>query len=133
MIVRFNKNISNDNSKPNEQLLAVLSITRYKLSHFMEMHNILLSLMNNNDLSTISRGQRKNAEILTAIVVGLLDPPKASTVTKSAKTTPKQNLTAPADLQKIIIWIEKVALAKRISVEKLLDDFYSLGIVEYKA
>jgi len=85
MIVRFNNKNSDDKTQPNQQLLTVLSITRYKFSHFMEMHNILLSLMDGSDLSCLSQGQRKNAEILTAIVVGLLDHPKTSTFTKAIK------------------------------------------------
>jgi len=99
----------------------------------MEMHNILLSLMGSSDLSRLSQGERKNAEILTAIVAGLLDPTKKSTVAKGQNTVPQQNPTTSGDLQKIVTWIEKEVSAKLISVERLLDDFYSLGIAEYKS
>jgi len=56
------------------------------------------------------------------------DQEGASTINyqKTAVAGDKENL------KKLLKWIEEIVMLERITVEKMLDEFYSLGIVELK-
>jgi len=141
---------------PSGQLAIVLSNTRYTYTHFTEFHVTVLDLLEHNDLSHLTFKQKKNTLTFINMVLGLLDAPRKPAPRKTGKSG-LQKLPAgeasinrykatrsglntdavgnPANLDKLaklVAWIDQVVQLKRITVEKLLDDFYNLGIVELK-
>ena len=134
------------------QLIVILSNSKYTYSHFQEFHETVLDLLGNNDLFNLSPEQLKNNQFFINIVLKLLDEPTKSTVALNKRSgyqkSPSQHqsllkeeagqignavqLTLPPvfkqDFQKLLNWISQVVLLKRITIEQMLDEFYSLGI-----
>ena len=141
---------------PSGQLVIVLSNTKYTYANFTEFHEVVLNLLDENDLSHLTRTQREHTLFFINMVLGLLESPKKPAALQTVKSgyqklpalhhsTPKNQTSSltsnlplnhdPAskeNLQKLLNWIDRIVLLKRITVEKLLDEFYSLGIVELK-
>jgi len=141
---------------PSGQLVIVLSNTKYTYANFTEFHEVVLNLLDENDLSHLTKFQRQHTLFFINMVLGLLESPKKPTSLQTAKSRyqklPAQHLSAPENqtssitgnfplnhnpaskenLQKLLNWIDRIVLLKRITVEKLLDEFYRLGIVELK-
>jgi len=141
---------------PSGQLVIVLSNTKYTYANFTEFHEVVLNLLDENDLSHLTKLQREHTLFFINMVLGLLESPKKPAAVQTAKSgyerlpahhhsTSKNQISSitsnlplnhdPAskeNLQKLLDWIDRIVLLKRITVEKLLDEFYSLGIVELK-
>jgi len=141
---------------PSGQLVIVLSNTKYTYANFTEFHQVVLNLLDENDLSHLTKLQREHTLFFINMVLGLLESPKKPAALQTAKSgyeslpahhhSTSKNQTSsltsnlplnhdPAskeNLQKLLNWIDRIVLLKRITVEKLLDEFYSLGIAELK-
>jgi len=141
---------------PSGQLVTVLTNTKYTYAHFTEFHEVVLNLLDENDLSHLTKLQREHTLFFINMVLGLLESPKKPAALQTAKSRyqklPAHHPSVPANqissitsnlplnhdpaskenLQKLLNWIDRIVLLKRITVEKLLDEFYSLGIVELK-
>jgi len=141
---------------PSGQLVIVLSNTKYTYANFTEFHEVVLNVLDENDLSHLTKLQREHTLFFINMVLGLLESPKKPAALQAVKSgyqkLPAQHLSAPENqtssvtsnfplnhdpaskenLQKLLNWIDRIVLLKRITVEKLLDEFYSLGIVELK-
>jgi len=138
------------------QLVIVLSNTKYTYAHFTEFHETVLTILDNNDLSGLSKIQMDHTVFFINMVLGLLDAPTKN-ISKENRKSNKQGApirrealqddqkgastindkkTAVAgdkeNLKKLLKWIEEIVMLERITVEKMLDGFYSLGIVELK-
>ena len=138
------------------QLVIVLSNTKYTYAHFTEFHETVLTILDNNDLSGLSKIQMDHTVFFINMVLGLLDAPSKNIIKENRKSN-KQDVpvheeslqddqegastindkkTAVAgdkeNLKKLLKWIEEIVMLERITVEKMLDEFYSLGIVELK-
>ena len=138
------------------QLVIVLSNTKYTYAHFTEFHETVLTILDNNDLSGLSKIQMDHTVFFINMVLGLLDAPTKN-ISKENRKSNKQGepirkealqddqkgvstidyqKTAVAgdkeNLKKLLKWIEEIVMLERITVEKMLDEFYSLGIVELK-
>ena len=141
---------------PSGQLAIVLSNTRYTYAHFTEFHVTVLNILGNSDISHLPYSQKKNTLHFINLILDLLDAPRRP-APKTAKVQGYQKLTprpefiskrastpvmgnmvlnddpvSPEDLEKLLGWINRVVALKRITVERLLDEFYSLGIGELK-
>ena len=136
----------------NNELVIELSNSKYTYSHFREFHETVLDLLSNNDLFKLSQEQLKNNQFFINIVLNLLDVPKKTAVTQTKKSgyqkSPSQhqtllkeeaiqicnaiqstpNLVFKEDFHKLLKWINQIVLLKRITIEQMLDEFYSLGI-----
>lgn len=141
---------------PSGQLVIVLSNTKYTYAHFTEFHETVLNILDNNDLSDLSTTQKNHTVFFINMVLGLLDAPTKNAINQNRKAgtyqlqqgkegvdaghvkPSKHDLarelrpTSKEDLKKLLTWIDEVVLLERITVEKMLDEFYSLGIVELK-
>jgi len=141
---------------PSGQLVIVLSNTKYTYAHFTEFHETVLNILDNNDLSHLSSVQTKNTVLFINMVLGLLDSPTKNAIVKNrnseyqiltdrrtdlesnkvlipgpdVKTSPRP--TSEEELLKLLGWIDQIVVLQRITVEKMLDEFYSLGIVDLK-
>jgi len=138
------------------QLVIVLSNTKYTYAHFTEFHETVLTILDNNDLSALSKIQMDHTVFFINMVLGLLDAPTKN-ISKENRKSNKQGepirkealqddqkgvstidyqKTAVAgdkeNLKKLLKWIEEIVMLERITVEKMLDEFYRLGIVELK-
>ena len=144
--------MSTNKTSTNSELVIELSNSKYTYSHFREFHGTVLDLLNNNDLFDLTHEQLKNNQLFIKIVLNLLDAPKKTAVTQSKKSgyqkSPSQhqtllkeegsqisdaiqstpNLVFKEDFHKLLKWINQVVLLKRITIEQMLDEFYSLGI-----
>jgi len=138
------------------QLVIVLSNTKYTYAHFTEFHETVLTILDNNDLSGLSKIQMDHTVFFINMVLGLLDAPTKNIIKenrksnkqgapirkealqddqKGASTINYQKTAVAGDkenLKKLLKWIEEIVMLERITVEKMLDEFYSLGIVELK-
>jgi len=138
------------------QLVIVLSNTKYTYAHFTEFHETVLTILDNNDLSGLSKIQMDHTVFFINMVLGLLDAPTKNIIKENRKSnkqgapvrkealqddqkgvsTIDYQKTAVAgdkeNLKKLLKWIEEIVMLERITVEKMLDEFYSLGIVELK-
>jgi len=138
---------------PSGQLVIVLSNTKYNYEHFTEFHQTVLDILGSNDLSKQGKLQLKNTVFFINMVLGLLDSPERAAIepyfdedhlTDRKQGKPKKkNVIATAnsheghnnsqaDLEKLLNWINQIVTLKRITLEKLLDEFYNLGIIELK-
>jgi len=138
------------------QLVIVLSNTKYTYAHFTEFHETVLTILDNNDLSGLSKIQMDHTVFFINMVLGLLDAPTKNIIKENRKSnkqgapirkealqddqkgvsTINYQKTAVAgdkeNLKKLLKWIEEIVMLERITVEKMLDEFYRLGIVELK-
>ena len=138
------------------QLVIVLSNTKYTYANFTEFHETVLTILDNNDLSGLSKIQMDHTVFFINMVLGLLDAPTKNIIKenrksnkqgapvrkealqddqKGASTINYQKTAVAGDkenLKKLLKWIEEIVMLERITVEKMLDEFYSLGIVELK-
>jgi len=154
--MKKNQPTSQYTTTPSGQLVIVLSNTKYSYAHFTEFHEIVLNLLDENDLSHLTKLQKEHILFFINMVLGLLESPKKPASLQNAKSgyqrLPAQHSYAPKNqtssitsnlplnynpaskenLQKLLDWIDRVVLLKRITVETMLDEFYSLGIVEFK-
>jgi len=138
------------------QLVIVLSNTKYTYAHFTEFHETVLTILDNNDLSGLSKIQMDHTVFFINMVLGLLDAPSKNIIKENRKSN-KQDVPVHKEslqdeqegastindkkkavagdkenLKKLLKWIEEIVMLERITVEKMLDEFYSLGIVELK-
>ena len=138
------------------QLVIVLSNTKYTYANFTEFHETVLTILDNNDLSGLSKIQMDHTVFFINMVLGLLDAPTKNIIKENRKSnkqgapirkealqddqkgvsTINYQKTAVAgdkeNLKKLLKWIEEIVMLERITVEKMLDEFYRLGIVELK-
>jgi hypothetical protein len=132
------------------RVVIVLSTTKYTYQHFSEFHQTVITILNGNDLSELSRIQLDNTRHFINLILGLLDVPihpdydlhsgqsiaeqpdyagAEYTISKAAITDLDSVPSAKA-LELLLNWIDRIVLLKRITLESLLDQFYSLGIVK---
>lgn len=154
--MKKNQPINQYRITPSGQLVIVLSYTKYSYAHFTEFHEVVLNLLNENDLSHLTGPQKKHTRFFINMVLSLLESPKkpataeipksddqtlpgqhsSLTQNQTSSITSNKNLNYnPAskdNLQKLLDLIERVVLRQRITVETMLDEFYSLGIVQFK-
>jgi hypothetical protein len=134
-------------------VIIVLSTTKYTYQHFSEFHQTVISILNGNDLSGLSRIQLDNTRHFINLILGILDVPihpdydihpgkniaekpdyagTGYTISKAALTSDLDAVPSAKALEILLNWIERIVLLKRITLEALLDQFYSLGIIELK-
>ena len=146
----------NYEASPSGQLMIVLSNTKFNYTHFQQFHEVVLNILNDNDLSHLTKIQKENTLFFINMILSLLESPKKTEILEdggleferlSAKKTvvlgnqdsishrtlaQNYNLASEESLQTLLDWIDEIVLLKRITVEKMLDEFYGLGLVELK-
>jgi len=144
-----------------DQLTVILNNAKYTYDHFREFHETVLDLLSNHDLFNLSNIQLKNNQFFIQIVLNLLDAPQKKMVTQCKKSgyqksaaqhhsLPEQEISHftmclklshvktsyvnafREDFNKLLQWINRVVVLKSITIEQMLDEFYSLGITGLK-
>lgn len=139
-----------------EQLVIILSNAKYTYAQFTYFHETVLDMLDDNDLSHLTKTQMKSTLFFLDIVISLLDAPKRSMVMQRRETNIGKELikekniqdnyaseplhtkngknkirhiTSKESLPELITWISQLVLKKHITIENMLDQFYSLNFV----
>lgn len=142
-----------------EQLIIILKESKYTYGHLTDFHKTVLQLLENNDLSRLSRGQMKNTSFFISIVIGLLDSPKMidlyahrgkterqeediiedegvnaieTDLVGPQKKVRKKDRVSAANFKELLCWIDEVVQLKEITIEALLDQFYHLSFIRQR-
>jgi len=129
-----------------EQLVIVLSNSKYSYQHFTDFHETILEILDHDDLSFLTEGQMKNTLFFIDIVIGLLDAPIASSINEKNTITSlselasikhcddaaQQHSAAKDNLIELLEWMEKIVLKKQITIEEMLDQFYALKFIKIR-
>lgn len=154
-----NEQVNKQETSAIDQLVIILNNSKYTYEQFTQFHETVLSILDNNDLSHLNKEQMKSALFFIDIIVSLLDAPKRSMVMQRRQTSIKselikeqniqdnytgipaktkddnrkiQHLASRESLHELIEWISQIVLRKHITIETMLDEFYSLNFVRAK-
>lgn len=138
---------------PTDQLVIVLSNSKYTYAQFTDFHQTVLNILDNNDLSHLTKSQKKSTLFFIDIILRLLDAPKAPTTspkTKPISTNPYSSkaksqetpLSAPSKetqpstskehLSELLTWITHLVKLKHITIENMLDQFFNLNLIKQR-
>ena len=131
------KNEIENNIYPIEQLVVLLSNSKYTYAEFTTFHQTVLHILEHSDLTHLNVTQTKNTMFFIKIVVNLLDAPtmepyhtQNSPVENFKLRFPKsaQPIPAKEDLNKLLNWIDTMAFRNHITIEEMLDQFFLLKL-----
>lgn len=131
------KNEIENKIDPIEQLVVLLSNSKYTYAEFTTFHQTVLYILEHSDLTHLSAVQTKNTMFFIKIVDNLLDAPtmepyhtQNSPLENFKFRYPKSAPPVPAkeDLNKLLSWIDTLMFKNHITIEEMLDQFFLLKL-----
>jgi hypothetical protein len=119
------------------QLVIVLKNSKYTHQQFKAFHETVLGLLENADLTDLDPSRTKNVIFFIRTVVRILEVPTNSIpadayrkVQKSLSfyDLPMQFRFSESNLHKLLNWIDEVVQQKHMTIEAMLDRFFSLKL-----
>jgi hypothetical protein len=120
------------------QLAVVLRNSKYTYQHLKAFHQTVLGLLESADLSVLHPSKTKNVIFFILTVVRILKVPTNVIPSDSYQTImtssfcmheqPIQFNYSKANLQILLGWLDQIVLKKHITIEEILDQFYSLKL-----
>jgi hypothetical protein len=125
-------------SSASHQLVLILSNSKYTYSQFRAFHTTVLGLLNYKNLLQLSAAQKRSTIFFTDIIVSLLNAPSSAVYPQCTCTLQPQpfkgalsgSLELKENLQKLLAWIDILVRRKEIILEALLDEFFSLELID---
>jgi hypothetical protein len=119
------------------QLVVVLKNSKYTHQQFKAFNQTVLGLLENADLSGLDPSRTKNVIFFIRTVVRILEVPThsipADAYGKVRKSLPLYDLPmqfrfSESNLHKLLNWIDQVVQQKHMTIEAMLDQFFSLKL-----